>query len=293
MNILEVRHLGKQFGDLIAVDDISFAVRRGSCFGLLGPNGAGKTTTIEMIEGICEPDRGEILYHGRPRDRRFKQQAGIQFQQTALMDYLTVGETLALFASFYPAPVALDELTALCQLQGFVDRQSTRLSGGQRQRLLLALALINNPDIIFLDEPTTGLDPQARRSFWTLIESIRQQGKTIILTTHYMDEAEKLCDELLIIDRGRIIEQGSPQALLNRHFSERRLTLDKAALVLPAGALAETVIDEGEQVSLLTDDVRRTIARLLEHGVDLGSLTIAKPNLEDLFLKLTGHELRQ
>lgn len=293
MNILDVRHLSKHYKQLTAVDDISFQVKSGICFGLLGPNGAGKTTTIEMIEGITEADSGEILYKGKARDKRFRQQAGIQFQQTALMDYLTVEETIRLFASFYPAPLALETVSQLCQLDAFLQHPSTRLSGGQRQRLLLALALINNPDIIFLDEPTTGLDPQARRSFWTLIDSIKQQGKTIMLTTHYMDEAEKLCDELLIIDRGRIVDQGSPQALLSRHFTFKRLSLDKDALRLAPHELESDIIDNGDEISILTDNVERTIATLLKKQVDLSSLTIARPNLEDLFLKLTGHELRQ
>lgn len=293
MNILDVRHLSKHYKQLTAVNDISFQVKSGICFGLLGPNGAGKTTTIEMIEGITEPSSGEIHYKGKPRDRHFQQQAGIQFQQTALMDYLTVRETIQLFASFYPRTLSTEAVSELCQLDEFLDQPSTRLSGGQRQRLLLALALINDPDIIFLDEPTTGLDPQARRSFWTLIDSIKKQGKTIILTTHYMDEAEKLCDELLIIDNGRIIDHGSPQQLLNRHFNFKRLLLDKADFTLPDGAIEENIIDAGEKVCIQTDSVERTIGKLLEKQVDLSSLTVVKPNLEDLFLKLTGHELRQ
>lgn len=293
MNILEVRHLSKHYKQLCAVNDISFSVKSGSCFGLLGPNGAGKTTTIEMIEGITEPSAGEILYKGKPRDRHFHQHAGVQFQQTALMDYLTVEETIRLFASFYRHTLPLKKLSELCQLDGFLQQSSTKLSGGQRQRLLLALALINDPAIVFLDEPTTGLDPQSRRSFWKLIDNIRRQGKTIILTTHYMDEAEKLCDELVIIDSGKIIDQGSPRQLLVKHFDYKWVSLDKAAFTLSADACQEEVIIGDERVTLLTDSVENTVSFLIQQKIDITTLTIGNPNLEDLFIKLTGHQLRQ
>src|SRR5690554_2132445 len=224
--LLEVDHLRKHYGSLKAVDDVSFAIRPGICFGLLGPNGAGKTTTIEIIEGITAPTSGEIRYRGKPRDKSFAERCGIQFQATALQDFLTVREVLTLFASFYREPLPVTELIRWCDLGEFSEREANKLSGGQKQRLLLALALINDPEIVFLDEPTTGLDPQSRRNFWELITTIKRRGKTVVLTTHYMDEAEQLCDELIIMDHGRIIDQGSPRALLDKHLPLKRVCLD-------------------------------------------------------------------
>jgi len=184
--ILEVRDLVKRYPGVTAVDGIRFAVEGGECFGLLGPNGAGKTTTVEMMEGITAPSAGEVLYRGRPVDAHFRQEVGIQFQSTALQDFLTVRETLKLFRSFYTKGLDIEELVQMCTLQEYVDRDARKLSGGQRQRLLLALALVNDPEVLFLDEPTTGLDPQARRNFWDLIRAIKARHKTVILTTHYM-----------------------------------------------------------------------------------------------------------
>jgi ABC-2 type transport system ATP-binding protein len=215
--LIEVRDLVKQFPGVRAVDGVSFALPAGCCFGLLGPNGAGKTTTVEMIEGITPPSSGTILYKSEPLGARFKLEAGIQFQSTALQDFITVRENLRLFRSFYPRGLELDALVALCSLGEFLDRDARKLSGGQRQRLLLALALVNDPDVLFLDEPTTGLDPQARRNFWDLVRSIRARGKTILLTTHYMEEAHVLCDRIAIMDRGRIVAEAAPATLLLEH----------------------------------------------------------------------------
>lgn len=290
MNILDVRNLSKHYKHLTAVNDISFTVQQGICLGLLGPNGAGKTTTIEMIEGLTLPSSGDIFYKDKLRQADFSQQVGIQFQQTALMDYLTVAETLTLFASFYQQPLSVDELATLCQLQEFLHQDATKLSGGQRQRLLLAMALINNPDLIFLDEPTTGLDPQSRRHFWHLIEDIKRQGKTIILTTHYMDEAERLCDDLLIINNGEIIDQGSPNDLLRKHFRFNRLSLDKSAVAHITNYPMPTEND-GDRVILLAENIDDAIVWLQQQKVSLATLNIDQPNLEDLFLKLTGHAL--
>jgi ABC-2 type transport system ATP-binding protein len=291
--LLEVENLHKHYGALRAVDGVSFAVRPGICFGLLGPNGAGKTTTIEMIEGITTPSAGRILFLGRPIGRDFRQHAGIQFQHTALPDLLTTREALTLYAGFYRKTLPLDELVAACALQDYLDQYATKLSGGQRQRLLLALALVNDPDVVFLDEPTTGLDPQARRNFWTLIERIRAQGKTIILTTHYMDEAELLCDELAIMDQGRIIAQGTPQALLRQHFDAMRVRLDKAAFAIDPATWPEPVEVREDAVEIVTRDVAQTLSRLIAHNITLSSLEVRPPTLEDLFIKLTGHALRQ
>ncbi|MDX9874189.1 MAG: ABC transporter ATP-binding protein [Spongiibacteraceae bacterium] len=287
---LEVVQLTKRFGDLVAVDGISFGIPEGICFGLLGPNGAGKTTTIEIIEGVSKPTSGRILYRGEPRDARFAQVAGIQFQSTALMSFLTVRDVLKLFSRLYRRTLPLSELIERCQLGDFLDRDANKLSGGQKQRLLLALALINDPEIVFLDEPTTGLDPQARRNFWELINSIRQQGKTVVLTTHYMDEAESLCDTLVILDHGRIIAEGSPRALLDQHLPLRRVLLQ--AEQVPPG-VSGRITRQQDEICIETDSVERTLQQLIASGADLTRLRVQNPTLEDLFIQLTGHQLRE
>jgi ABC-2 type transport system ATP-binding protein len=245
---LEARNLVKQYPGLVAVDGVSFSVAEGTCFGLLGPNGAGKTTTVEIIEGVTRPTSGEVYYYGELAGDRFREETGIQFQNTALQDHITVYETLEMFQALYDRKADLDRVIEQCSLGDLLDRDNRKLSGGQRQRLLLAVALVNSPKLIFLDEPTTGLDPQARRNFWTLVQRIRAEGATIVLTTHYMDEARVLCDVIAIMDEGKIITQGSPEQLL----------FDK---------YGDTLIN-------------------LPHG------EIRRPNLEDLFLDLTGHTLR-
>ena len=289
--LLEVVGLCKTYGNLTAVDNISFGIRPGICFGLLGPNGAGKTTTIEMIESITTPTSGRILYRGQPRGDNFSQQTGIQFQATALQDFLTVAEILTLFHSFYQQPVPIDELVERCQLGEFIHREANKLSGGQKQRLLLALALINNPVIVFLDEPTTGLDPQSRRKFWELITAIKAEGKTIVLTTHYMDEAELLCDELIIMDHGRIIAQGSPAALLAEHLPHKRICLDPQS-GLQLSSLNHHYSEQHGELEIITTSVEQSIQELIANGVDLSSLKVRNPTLEDLFIQLTGHQLR-
>lgn len=288
--LVEVINLYKQFGDFTAVSGISFGIRPGICFGLLGPNGAGKTTTIEMIEGITQPSSGEILFHGKPRDKNFHEHIGIQFQATALMDFVSVREVLTLFTNIYPQTLAIDTLISLCQLEDFLDREANKLSGGQKQRLLLALALINDPEIVFLDEPTTGLDPQARRNFWQLTQRIKAQGKTVLLTTHYMDEAETLCDELVIIDQGRIIAHGSPQSLLDTHLPNKRVQLTTSENV--EGLSGQLEQRDGELI-IHTPSVEKTLQELIAIGADLSTLRVHNPTLEDLFLQLTGHKLRE
>ena len=288
--VLAVSQLCKSYGALKAVNNLSFSVQAGQCFGLLGPNGAGKTTTLEMLEGIIKPDSGQIFYHGEIASRQHFQQLGVQFQQTALQDFLTVEETLRMFAAFYPEPADIQELIRLCDLGDFLTQDHKKLSGGQRQRLLLALALVNQPQILFLDEPTTGLDPHARRNFWTLIKQIKQQGRTIILTTHYMDEAEQLCDDLIIVDKGQIIAQGSPQALLREHFEGALLQLPDPGFIplLPDGHHASIQTD---QLCIQTPDVQQSIQALLQQQVPLQGLLVKSATLDDLFLKLTGHAL--
>lgn len=289
--LVSVSNLSKTYADVEAVRGISFTVNQGRCFGLLGPNGAGKTTTLEMLEGIISPTNGEIRFRGAPRDRRFKEEIGIQFQSTSLQDFLTVKESLQLFASLYKKHVALDALVQKCELGAFVDRDTRKLSGGQRQRLLLAIALVNDPALVFLDEPTTGLDPQSRRNFWRLIESIRADGKTIVLTTHYMEEAERLCDEIAIMDDGRIIAEGTPQQLLDEHFPTSVIRLPQKA-TLEAAPLPDARPSGHGEFEIFTDDVTATLAKLEGTGTPLNGLRIESPTLEDLFIKLTGHELR-
>ena len=290
--ILEVRNLVKHYPGVKAVDGVSFAIPEGTCFGMLGPNGAGKTTTVEIMEGIIPATSGEILYRGHPTDARFKEEAGIQFQSTALQDFLTVGETLRLFHRLYSRGADLDELITLCSLDDLVDRDARKLSGGQRQRLLLAIALVNDPSIIFLDEPTTGLDPQARRNFWDLVDSIKARNTTILLTTHYMEEAYLLCDTIAIMDHGRIIAQGSPENLLKDHFEDVILELPKEDFSIESASLPFTVLSADNSVEISTQDVNGTIRVLVEHGVSLDRLRIRPRDLEDLFLELTGKELR-
>jgi len=291
-SVIDVIDLSKHYKNIIAVNNISFSIAKGHCFGLLGPNGAGKTTTIEMMEGIISPSSGKINYYGKQMSDDISQQIGIQFQHTALQDFLTVKETLNLFTSFYQQTIAHQELIELCDLSEFLDRDNRLLSGGQRQRLLLALALINDPDIIFLDEPTTGLDPQARRNFWQLIKNIKARDKTVILTTHYMDEAEQLCDEVIIMDQGRIIEQGTPHQLLDKHFKE-------VFIYLPLNQISSDIIEKyqwkvlGERVEITTQQVEQTLTLLMSENVSLDGLHVKSANLDDLFLKLTGHSLRE
>jgi len=292
MALLEVRDLYKHYRRVKAVDGVSFDIASGTCFGLLGPNGAGKTTTVEMLEGIVKPTRGTILYQGEPLGKRFKQEAGIMFQFTALQDHISVRETLTLFQRFYTRHLPLDQLIDRCALEGFLERDVRRLSGGQRQRLLLAIALVNDPTVVFLDEPTTGLDPQARRNFWELAQAIKADGKTIVLTTHYMEEAYSLCDAIAIMDRGQIIAQGTPQALLAAHFNDVVLQLPRHALPEVLENLPMTVLYSRDAAEIVTSDVNATLRQLLERGVSLAHLQIRQRTLEDLFLELTGKELR-
>ena len=291
--VLEVRRLRKEYRNLVAVEDISFHIDPGICFGLLGPNGAGKTTTIEMIEGITKPTSGEIIYKGRPCDKHFILEAGIQFQSTSLMERLKSREILELFHGLYPRTLPMDELVALCDLEPILEQTATRLSGGQKQRLMFALALINDPEIIFLDEPTTGLDPQSRRNLWGLIEGIKAKGKNLLLTTHYMEEAEILCDYLIIIDQGRIIAEGSPKNLLKEHFGYYYVCIDKQDLKVDPVVFGADVQERNDHYEIQSYSVEQTLQEFMEAGVALNSLRVRQPTLEDLFLKLTGHSLRE
>lgn len=291
-NILEVRELVKRYSNVTAVDGLSFSVREGICFGLLGPNGAGKTTTIEIMEGILAPTSGEVRYRGEPLNRRFREEAGILFQKTSLQDFLTVRQSIAMFRGLYERGLTVDEIIRLCALEKLESRDNRKLSGGQLQRLLLAVALVNDPAVLFLDEPTTGLDPQARRNFWDLMQSIKARRKTIILTTHYMEEAELLCDEIAIVDRGKIIAQGTPRELLKQHFADTLLELPRHEFPQSARSLPLQLFEAGERVEITTNDLDSTLRTLMDAHVPLKNLRIRPPNLEDLFLELTGKELR-
>jgi ABC-2 type transport system ATP-binding protein len=288
--LLEIVNLVKHFRGVKAVDGVSFEIQGGSCFGLLGPNGAGKTTTVEMLEGISRPTAGAIRYKGGPLGPRFREEAGIMFQSTALQEHITVRETLELFRRFYPRTTPLEALTERCALRDFLDRDTHKLSGGQRQRLLLAIALVNDPNVVFLDEPTTGLDPQARRNLWNLVERIKGEGKTVILTTHYMEEAYVLCDEIAIMDHGKIIAHGAPRALLAEHFEDVVLQLPRTDF--PNDGISGKVLECHDSVEILSKDVNHTIRELLALDVSLARLRIRPRTLDDLFLELTGKELR-
>ncbi len=295
--ILQVNQLHKQFKQLKAVNGVSFEVPEGICLGLLGPNGAGKTTTVEMLEGIKQADKGTIMYRGKPLSDDFKNKAGIMFQSTALQDFITVQESLELFQRLYPQVSDLQQIIKDCALQDFLQQDTANLSGGQRQRVLLAIAMVNDPDIIFLDEPTTGLDPQARHNFWQLIQKIKQQNKTIVLTTHYMDEAYELCDEIIIMDKGKIIAEGTPRDLLAKHFNDVivQIPLSDAMekLLVSIDAVKLNYIRRQDVVEICSADVNETVKILLTAGICLSGLQVRPRTLDDLFLELTGKGLRQ
>lgn len=289
---LEARNLVKQYPGVLAVDGVSFEVEEGICFGLLGPNGAGKTTTVEIMEGVTPASSGEIFYYGKPAGSKFREEAGIQFQNTALQDFLTVRETIEMFQRLYNRKADLDHIIEECSLAELLDRDNRKLSGGQRQRLLLAVALVNRPKLVFLDEPTTGLDPQARRNFWELVERIRNEGTTVILTTHYMDEAQVLCDDIAIMDHGKIMTRGSPKTLLREHYKNVIIELPISDISGDLTGLEHRVLDTQGIIEISTDDVNRSLEMLAGNVTSLNQMRIRQPNLEDLFLDLTGHSLR-
>lgn len=290
--ILQVSNLIKSFGPIEAVRDVSFEIRRGVCFGLLGPNGAGKTTTIEMMEGINTPDSGTILYQGEALGTQFRNEAGIMFQTTALQEFITVREIMLQFSRFYPDTASLDELAEQFALHEFLNQDTRKLSGGQKQRLLLAMAQINKPKILFLDEPTTGLDPQSRRNLWQQVQRVKERGATILLTTHYMEEAYELCDEIAIMDHGRITAHDAPDALLAAHFDDVVVQIHAADIPREIGEAEFDATYRNDSAHIVTGDVNKTIERLLHLEIPLHRLRIRARDLEDLFLELTGKELR-
>jgi ABC-2 type transport system ATP-binding protein len=311
---LRIRGLHKAFGEVRAVEGIDLEVKPGECFGLLGPNGAGKTTTIEICEGLTTPDAGTVELLGRNWQQdanELRQLIGIQLQETQFPEKLTVEEVLRLFRSFYRRGMTLDEAIALAQLEEKRRARVGGLSGGQKQRLAMATALVGDPELLFLDEPTTGLDPQARRHVWDLVERLKQAGRTIILTTHYMEEAERLCDRVAIMDHGRVIALGTPKELIATvggedivefavgppaaHLHEAGCAvLDAEALRAIPGVQSHRVDEALHQLSVseLHTAVPRIFAALEEQGVHLSEFRTHSATLEDVFVRLTGRNLR-
>ena len=301
--IVQVEELVKKYGTVEALRGVSFNVHEGEVFGLLGPNGAGKTTTIEILEGMRTADSGRVRVCGldpQSAGDRFKQEIGAVLQSTALPEKLRAGEALGLFAGFYARRRDTDELLKRFGLEDKRNTFYTHLSGGQKQRLALALALVNDPRVVFLDEPTAGLDPQVRREMYDIIEELRRENKTILLTTHYIEEAERLCDRVAIIDHGRVIAMGTPRELKERSAGKTRIEVRLAqpesdGALRQLDAVADCREVEGSYV-LHSTSVPQTIVALVKHlearGNGLASLEISTPSLEDVFLELTGRRLR-
>lgn len=300
--VIEVNHLHKRYGATIAVDDVSFSVNEGEIFGILGPNGAGKTTTVEAIVGLRQPDAGEVRVLGLNPQMHFYQlieRIGIQLQQAALADRIKVWEALDLFAAFYRHARPWEPLL---EQWGLAEKRNTpfgKLSGGQKQRLFIAISLLNDPEIVFLDELTTGLDPQARRATWDLVRAIRDQGKTVMLVTHYMDEAEMLCDRLAIIDHGRVIALDSPANLVRGVGAEQRVVFDSehpaAVETLRDLSGVSRVERQNGQVTVFGADgdlVVGVIAALQKQGLSFKNVRSEQAGLEDVFLALTGRPMR-
>jgi ABC-2 type transport system ATP-binding protein len=295
-SIISVRNLRKTYGKTVAVDDISFDVAEGEIFGLLGPNGAGKTTTVECLQALRRPDSGDIHVLGLDpltQAMALRRRVGSQLQESALPDRIKVWEAIDLFASVAPEPL---DWRVLIEQWGLAEKRQagfSSLSGGQRQRLFIALALVNNPRVVFLDEMTAGLDPAARHVAWDLIKAIRDNGTTVVLVTHFMDEAENLCDRVAVVDRGKIVASDTPQGLIARHTSEVRVifTTDQPDLAwLEKVAGVTGVVRKGPRVEVSGSGpvLALTAAALVEHGIVPADLRVEQPTLEDVFLKLTG-----
>ena len=299
---IRVSGLRKTYGRTVAVDDVSFEVEAGEIFGLIGPNGAGKTTAMECVEGLRRPNGGTIRVLGLDpfRDARaLQERVGVQLQSSQLQKRITVGEAVSFWASLYPRPA---DARRLIEQLGLTDKRHAwfmSLSGGQKQRLFVALALINDPPLVFLDELTTGLDPQARRAIWDLVRSIRERGKTVFLTTHLMEEAERLCDRVAIIDHGRIVDIGSPAELVRRHCPERSVivgTDDENALQCFVSMPQVDSVDRHEREVTVhgrgDDLVTHVIRCVAEHRIHVADFRTVTPTLEDVFLRVTGHAIR-
>ena len=302
--VVELRDLVKRFGDVTAIAGIDLSIHRGECFGMLGPNGAGKTTTVEILEGLLEPTSGDVRVLGlawRTDGARIRPRIGVQLQETVLPGILTVAETVRLFASFYARVRPLDDVIADVDLAEKRDVRVQKLSGGQRQRLAVACALVADPEILFLDEPTTGLDPTARRSLWDVIRRYKSRGRTVVLTTHYMEEAERLCDRIAIVDRGRIAAEGTPSELIARVGGEEVVELETEPALAP-GAFdgVEAVVDrrvDGAGVRLVVRGMARALPALLATVAAAGArpvrLSTRHATLEDVFLASTGRRFEE
>jgi len=303
-----VKDLKKYYGKVKAIDGISFEVEEGVIFGMLGPNGAGKTTTIETIVGLNKKDSGEITVFGYNIERdleQIKKIIGVQLQSPSLFPRLTVKEIIDLFGSFYPDPLESEEVIKKIGLEEKSAIQVANLSGGQKHRLAVGLAMVSNGKVVFLDEPTTGLDPQARRQLWEVILSLKEAGKTVFLTTHYMEEAEKLCDKLLVIDHGKVIAKGSPRTLIRDNFNETAIEFsdpgfsDDEREELIAKNIAERYTYESEDGHIIfyTDEVPDTIKSIIDFadskGKSIDDIKVRHATLEDVFLKLTGRGIRE
>jgi ABC-2 type transport system ATP-binding protein len=300
--VIHVASIGKRYGLTVAVDAVSFDVEAGEIFGLIGPNGAGKTTTMECVDGLRTPDSGVVAVLGLdPRRDRYalQQRIGVQLQEAQLQKRIKISEAIGLWSSFYRKHVDGERLIEQLGLGDKRNAWFMTLSGGQKQRLFVALALINDPELVFLDELTTGLDPQARRAIWDLVRGIRQRGKTVFLTTHLMEEAERLCDRVAIIDHGRIVDIGAPHELVQRHCPERAVIViceDPTAVeCFRAIPRVRSVGSEGLEVTVRgvgSDFVTNVISALADHRIRVVDLRTELPTLEDVFLKLTGHAIR-
>src|SRR3954465_1126763 len=300
--VVQVSAIRKTYGRTVAVDEVSFDVREGEIFGLIGPNGAGKTTTMECVEGLRAPDRGDISVLGLNPTRdvyRLQERVGVQLQEAQLKERIKVGEAVGLWASLYKKPVDGDRLLEQLGLSDKRNAWFMTLSGGQKQRLFIALALINDPELVFLDELTTGLDPQARRAIWDLVRGIRGRGKTVFLTTHLMEEAERLCDRVAILDHGRVIDIDPPAGLVARHCPERSVVLatddpQAEARFRQIPGVDEITVREGRATIRGRGDglVTHVIQCLAEHRIRVTEFRTIQPTLEDVFLGLTGHSIR-
>jgi ABC-2 type transport system ATP-binding protein len=300
--VIDVRNLKKHYGETKAVDDISFQLMEGEVLAILGPNGAGKTTTVEMLEGLRKPDSGAVEYFEEklpPSSDRVKEEIGVQLQSSSFFEYLSVKETLDLFRGLYTKGVSSDELIEEVSLDEKKKTYTKNLSGGQLQRLAVAVSLVNDPKVVFLDEPTTGLDPQARRMLWETVLNLKKRQKTIILTTHYMEEAEHLADRIIIMDHGKIISRGTLDELIASIETEDIVSFRvKGEEEIPQEFLQMEGLKhvENRTYAVTTKDVERTLGRLFERSkkfeILLDDVTIRKPNLEDVFITLTGRKLR-
>ncbi|MGB9856989.1 MAG: ABC transporter ATP-binding protein [Dictyoglomaceae bacterium] len=303
--IVEVENLKKTYGEVVAVDNVSFKIKQGSIFTLLGPNGAGKTTTLEVIEGLRTPDSGKITIFGETVSkigREQKEFIGVSLQETNLIPHLTVEETLKMFRSLFKKGLKVEEILEFISLQDKANSYIENLSGGQKQRLVIGLALINDPLLLFLDEPTTGLDPQARRNIWNLLLNLKNNGKTIILTTHYMEEAEFLADWVCIMDHGKIIKEGTPKDLIHEIGGESIIEIEVDGKSQFLDTLKELNINfvfnpKKNKLLVKTNNVLETIEKLIktarENSLQIKNEIIRQPNLEDVFLTLTGRQLRE